>query len=140
MSLIARHFEANGLPTLILGSALDILSAGQPPRAKFLNYPLGFESGRFRDSTDQLAVVQEALKGFDDMHKPGIETLPFEWQDGWDMVNERERVGPTIAVLEQPTRNFKPKKTASRPRKLDNSLEYFILVLSSHQPRCLAQV
>jgi hypothetical protein len=49
VSLIARHFEAAGLPTMILGSAMDILQAGRPPRVKFVNYPLGFESVRFRD-------------------------------------------------------------------------------------------
>lgn len=80
-----------GLPTLILGSALDILTAGKPPRAKFVNYPLGFESGRFEDRQNQFDVVAEALRGFDEMTTPGIEPLPFEWQPGWDMVNERER-------------------------------------------------
>lgn len=91
MCLIARHFEAAGLPTLILGSALDILQAGQPPRAKFLNYPLGFESGRFQDKQNQLDVVRAALKGFDAMNSPGIEPLPFEWLEGWQLVDEREK-------------------------------------------------
>lgn len=91
MCLIARHFESLGLPTLILGSALDILSAGKPPRAKFVNYPLGFEAGRFEDKEDQLAVVREALKGFDDFSEPTIEPMPFEWPEGWGMVNEREK-------------------------------------------------
>ena len=89
--LIARHFEADGLPTLIVGSALDILQSGQPPRAKFVNYPLGFESGRFRDKSDQVAVIRQALLGFDRMNEPGIEPLDLEWLDGWDMINERER-------------------------------------------------
>ena len=89
--LIARHFEADGLPTLIVGSALDILQSGQPPRAKFVNYPLGFESGRFRDKSDQVAVIRQALLGFDGMNEPGIEALDLEWLDGWDMINERER-------------------------------------------------
>lgn len=90
MCLIARHFEAQGLPTLILGSALDIMTAGKPPRAKFVNYPLGFEAGRYQDKDDQLAVVREALKGFHDFSEPTIEPMSFEWQEGWDMVNERE--------------------------------------------------
>ena len=89
--LIARHFEADGLPTLIVGSALDILQSGQPPRAKFVNYPLGFESGRFRDKSDQVAVIRQALLGFDGMNEPGIEPLDLGWLDGWDMINERER-------------------------------------------------
>ena len=89
--LIARHFEADGLPTLIVGSALDILQSGQPPRAKFVNYPLGFESGRFRDKSDQVAVIRQALLSFDGMNEPGIAPLDLEWLDGWDMINERER-------------------------------------------------
>lgn len=91
MSLIARHFESNGLPTLILGSALDILTAGRPPRAMFVNYPLGFESGRFENKLDQFAVVQQALRGFESISKPTIQPMDFEWQAGWDMVNEREK-------------------------------------------------
>ena len=80
-----------GLPTLILGSALDILKAGRPPRARFVNYPLGFESGRFEDRQNQYDVVVEALRGFDEMTTPGIEPMSFEWQQGWDRVNARER-------------------------------------------------
>ena len=80
-----------GLPTLILGSGLDILKAGKPPRAKFVNYPLGFESGRFNDKQNQFDVVAEALRGFDQMASPGIELLSFEWYRGWDMVHEREK-------------------------------------------------
>ena len=91
MCLVARHFEERGLPTLILGSALDILAAGRPPRAKFVNYPLGFESGRFRDPQNQFDVVAEALKGFDEMTSPGIEHLPFEWLRGWDVIRKREK-------------------------------------------------
>ncbi|MYD97188.1 MAG: hypothetical protein F4X98_07355 [Gammaproteobacteria bacterium] len=80
-----------GLPTLILGSALDILRAGKPPRAKFVNYPLGFESGRFRDRQNQFDVVAEALRGFDEMTSPGVELLSYEWRQGWDMVHAREK-------------------------------------------------
>lgn len=90
MSLIARHFEAAGLPTLVLGSALDILQAGQPPRVSFVNYPLGFESGRFQDQADQLAVVRTAIQDFA-MSEPGFNNQPSEWLEGWHLVNEREK-------------------------------------------------
>lgn len=91
MSLIARNFESKGLPTLILGSALDILEAGKPPRAAFLNYPLGFEAGKAFDPQNQYEVLHSALTFFDSMTSPGIERLDFEWADGWQMVEERER-------------------------------------------------
>ena len=89
--LVARHFEELGLPTLILGSGLDIMQAGKPPRAKFVNYPLGFESGRFQDKQDQFDVVAQALMGFDTMTAPGIEPMSFEWSAGWEMVRIREK-------------------------------------------------
>jgi len=88
--LIARHFENLGLPTLILGSALDILEAGQPPRAKFLNYPLGFESGKFEDKINQLEVVRQALSGFETIEKPSILKMEFEWPEGWELIKKRE--------------------------------------------------
>lgn len=91
MCLIARQFESLGLPTLVLGSSLDIMEAGQPPRARFINYPLGFESGRFRDKADQLAVVREAVTCFETMASPGIEPAAHEWLDGWAMVKAREK-------------------------------------------------
>lgn len=79
------------MPTLILGSALDILEAGAPPRAQFLNFPLGFEAGKPHDAENQLDVLRTALRAFDEMESPGIRHLPFTWPAGWDMIAERER-------------------------------------------------
>ena len=54
MSLAARRLEALGIPTLCLGSALDILEAGAPPRAVFVDYPLGHSAGKpFQDRIQQ---------------------------------------------------------------------------------------
>lgn len=90
MSLLARHFESLGLPTLIIGSALDILESGRPPRAQFLDFPLGFETGPFKDEHAQLEVVCEALKGFESFKSTGIRPLPFRWPEGWELVKNRE--------------------------------------------------
>lgn len=89
MSLIARHFESKGLPTLILGSAFDILAAAMPPRAMFLNYPLGFEAGKPFDKQNQSEIIRAALKGFESFDSPGIKTMKQEWQAGWQMTQER---------------------------------------------------
>jgi hypothetical protein len=91
VSLIARAIEAAGIPTLILGSALDILSAGKPPRVQFLNYTLGFSAGSYQDHLHQYQVVRAALGGFDSMTGPAIETLDFNWSAGWEMINQREK-------------------------------------------------
>jgi len=114
--LLARHFEANGLPTLILGSALDILQAGKPPRAKFLDYPLGFESGRSFDKENQLAVVTAAVKGFDTMTSAGVEPLDFTWDDGWRMIEERNR--HSAGADQRSPRDTTPRYQTERDRQL----------------------
>ena len=83
--LVARHLEANGIATLCLGSALDIFSAGRPPRAAFVDYPLGHSAGKAFDQADQLAIVRAALGGFASLTTPGdILRLPNAWDgEAW---------------------------------------------------------
>jgi len=85
VSLIARHLEAHGLPTLCLGSALDILEAGRPPRAVFVDYPLGHTAGRPFDRGDQRAIVRAALAAFETLG-PGdpVRALANRWgEEHW---------------------------------------------------------
>ena len=82
VSLVARHLEANGIPTVCLGAAQDILLAGHPPRAVFVDYPLGHSAGRAFDRADQMAVVAGALEAFTQLERPGqLLTLPNRWPD-----------------------------------------------------------
>lgn len=85
MSLVARHLEAHGIPTLCLVSAFDILQAGQPPRAVFLDYPLGHSGGRTADRADQSSVLRDALQAFETLRAPGqILTLANRWgNEAW---------------------------------------------------------
>jgi hypothetical protein len=78
--LVARHLEANGIPTMCLGSALDILGSGRPPRATFVDYPLGHTAGKPFDAADQLGIVRAALHGLETMTQPGVvHRLPNRW-------------------------------------------------------------
>lgn len=80
MCLVARHLEAHGIPTLCVGSALDILRAGRPPRASFVDYPLGHSVGKPHDRADQRAIVQAALNGFVTLTEPGaLLVQPVQW-------------------------------------------------------------
>ena len=92
MCLVARHLEARGIPTLVLGSALDIFTAGRPPRGVFVDYPLGHSSGKPFDAADQLRIVRAAVQGFERLQVPGeILQLPADWgNDDW-----RELAGAT---------------------------------------------
>ena len=85
MCLVARYLEANGLPTMILGSALDILQAGRAPRTTFVDYPLGHSAGKAFDPADQYSVVRAAMLGFTTMARPGeLARLPNRWTENDD--------------------------------------------------------
>ena len=87
--LVARHLEANGIPTMCLGSALDILESGAPPRATLVDYPLGHTAGKPFDPADQVDIVRKALRGFETMTQPGeIQVLPNIWDAAGDWRRE----------------------------------------------------
>ncbi len=86
VSLVARHLEANGIATICVGSALDILEAGRPPRAVFVDYPLGHTAGRPFDEADQAGILRAALGALESFDAPGrILVLPNRWSasDDW---------------------------------------------------------
>ena len=78
--LIARHLEGNGIPTVCLGSAHDILASGRAPRAVFVDYPMGHTSGKPFDRDDQLGIARSALRALETTTLPGdIHILPHRW-------------------------------------------------------------
>ncbi len=86
MGLVARHVEAAGIPTLCMTSALDITRAVRPPRAAFLDYPLGHTTGKPGEPALQRRILVEALEAFSSLSAPGeVKILPFRWSedDGW---------------------------------------------------------
>ena len=86
MSLIARHLEANGLPTVILGSALDVVEHCGVPRFAYLDFPLGNPCGKPWDRAMQASVVTAAVGLFGAAQAPRTTLrLPHRWSDdeGW---------------------------------------------------------
>jgi len=65
-----------------MGSALDIIKAGNPPRTAFLDYPLGHTTGKPHQPELQREILAQALEGFTSMTVPGsVKMLPFRWSD-----------------------------------------------------------
>jgi len=63
-------------------SALDITRAVNPPRAAFLDFPLGHTAGKPNDPELQRRILVEALSSFETMTAPGSVTeLPFRWSE-----------------------------------------------------------
>ena len=82
MGLIARHAEAAGISTLCMSSALDITQAVNPPRAAFLDYPLGHTTGKPHAPELQREILVQALEGFTSLTTPGsVKILPFRWSE-----------------------------------------------------------
>ncbi len=85
MSLLARHLEANGIATLIVGSAIDIVEHCAVPRYLHSDFPLGNPCGQPYDTDMQLQIIQQGLKLLESATKPRTtERTPFTWKhDLW---------------------------------------------------------
>lgn len=82
VGLIAREVESRGIPTLSMSSAQSITRAANPPRAVYLDYPLGHTAGRAEDPAEQLAIMRDTLHAFESIERPGtMIDLAYEWAD-----------------------------------------------------------
>ena len=69
-----------------MSSARSITHAVNPPRAVYLDYPLGRTAGKPLDTENQRAVLRDTLNAFAGIDTPGtIIDLNYEWQpdDSW---------------------------------------------------------
>lgn len=80
MSLAARHLEANGIPTVIMGCAKDIVEHCGVPRFLWSDFPLGNSAGRPLDVESQAQTLELALRVLETA--PGSRTTvhsPLRW-------------------------------------------------------------
>jgi D-proline reductase (dithiol) PrdB len=84
--LVARHLEANGIPTVVMGCARDIVEHCGVARFLFSDFPLGNSAGRPRDVDSQEATLELALALLETAAEPRT-TLqsPLRWSasDDW---------------------------------------------------------
>ncbi len=79
---MARVFEETGLPTVSISSALDITTLVRPPRAVFVNFPLGHQCGKPEDPAGQRAILRETLRLLETATEGGtLLRLPLRWRD-----------------------------------------------------------
>ena len=62
VALAARHLEANGIPTVIMGCAKDIVEHCGVPRFVWSDFPLGNSGGRPFDVESQAQTLELALR------------------------------------------------------------------------------
>lgn len=61
VALVARHLEANGVPTVVVASARDIIEEIGVARFLFVDVPLGYPIGRPGDADQQRRTCSQAL-------------------------------------------------------------------------------
>jgi D-proline reductase (dithiol) PrdB len=85
VSLAARHLEENGIPTVVLGCAKDIVEYVGVPRLLFSDFPLGNAAGKPHDVGSQDFTLELALRVLESA--PGPRTTvqsPLRWSDNAD--------------------------------------------------------
>lgn len=88
MSLVARHLEQAGIPTVVIGSARDIVEQCGVPRFLFTDFPLGNPCGAPYDVGMQSSIVGMALDLLENARFPRTTVqTPFRWPDDAWRVN-----------------------------------------------------
>lgn len=85
VSLAARALEANGISTVVMGCAKDIVEHVGVPRLLFSDFPLGNAAGRPHDFASQTATLDLALRLLESAPAPRTTVQsPLRWSDNPD--------------------------------------------------------
>ncbi|MFZ8931918.1 MAG: hypothetical protein ACO2ZC_11805, partial [Pseudomonadales bacterium] len=103
MSLVARHLEAAGIPTVVVGSARDIVETCGVPRFLFVDYPLGNPCGRPWAPAEQKGLFAQALTLLERAYGPRTTVqAPERWvEDPAADVDPAAPLPGRVAVLTQ---------------------------------------
>ena len=116
ISLVARHLEENGIPTVVAGCAKDIVEHCGVPRLCFSDFPLGNAAGRPDDVASQAFTLEFALRVLE--AAPAARTTvqsPLRWSDdaSWKLdYSNVDRIAPE--ELERRRREFAVQKEIAR--------------------------
>jgi D-proline reductase (dithiol) PrdB len=93
VSLVARHLEAHGIATVILGCARDIVEHCGVPRFVFTDFPLGNPCGKPYDVAMQRAIVGLGLDLLERAFAPRTTVQsPFVWSEDESWRDEYMRI------------------------------------------------
>jgi hypothetical protein len=95
VSLVSRHLESNGIPTVVIGSAKDIVEECGVARFLFSDFPLGNPCGKPYDVAMQRAIVGMALDLLEAARFPRTTVqTPFRWSEDETWKDRYARVDP----------------------------------------------
>ena len=124
MSLVARHLERNGIPTVIMGAAKDIVEWAGVPRFLFSDFPLGNSCGKPHEPDTQRFTLDLALKVLESAVGPRTTVQsPLRWNDDADWkrdYNNLERM-PAEEVAKRRAEFDKIKQVALAQRQKEGA-------------------
>ena len=83
MSLIARFLESNGLPTVIIATARDIVEHCGVARLLHVDFPLGNPCGEPWQGAQQAAIFEQALQLLESADGPRTTVdAGYRWSGG----------------------------------------------------------
>jgi D-proline reductase (dithiol) PrdB len=98
VSLAARHLEENGIATLVMGCAKDIVEFIGVPRFLFSDFPLGNAAGRPHDPQSQAFTLELGLRVLEAAPAPRTTVQsPLRWpaDPAWKLdYSNVERLSP----------------------------------------------
>jgi len=120
VSLVARHLEENGISTVVMGCAKDIVEHAAVPRFLFSDYPLGNSAGKPHDVASQAFTLELALKVLEEATDPQTTVQsPLIWSEdpSWKLdYNNFERLPPE--ELARRRLEFDKQKQAANANKV----------------------
>lgn len=83
ISLVARHLEANGIPTVVLAAARDIVEHVGVARVVHTDFPLGNPCGEPGNAAQQGEILEIGFKLLENAFLPRTTVQsPFQWSKG----------------------------------------------------------
>ncbi len=119
VSLVARYLEENGIPTIVMGCAKDIVEFCGVPRFLFSDFPLGNAAGKPCDPRSQADTLELALRVLETA--PGPRTTvqsPQRWRDDaeWKLdFSNLDRLSPE--EIAERRANFDAQKEIARKKR-----------------------
>ncbi len=119
VSLVARHIEAHGIPTVIMGCAKDIVEHCGVPSFLWSDFPLGNSAGRPFDVESQRQTLELALRVLEAAPAPRTTVQSaLRWSDdpSWKRdYNDLSKLTPE--VITERRKEFDVVKTVARAKR-----------------------
>jgi D-proline reductase (dithiol) PrdB len=137
ISLAARYLEANGIPTIIMGCAKDIVEHVGVPRFLFSDFPLGNPAGRPNDIESQAQTLAMALEVLEGATGPRTtRQSSIRWSDNPDWKLDYCNVERIAAdELERRRQEFMRQKEIAKQRRVEDRFEAGAATVSSSPHR-----